>query len=183
MRPASKGASTSAAAAARAATDPRWWPLDAGMALVNDAVRPDALLQPGPDLARRPSLSHLAGDEAPHVQAVVGVVVVEHAQPPGRDEVVGGSAHALVDAAEALAKVDRIHGIEVAEAPDEAAFEAVGRGEARVHERVEAAPHELVVRGRPHGVAGVAGEVAADGGAVGRAQARVHRLLLEHPVE
>src|SRR5258708_39848733 len=114
MRPASKGASTSAAAAARAATDPRWWPLDAGMALVNDAVRPDALLQPGPDLARRPSLSHLARDEPAHVQAVVRVVVVEHAEPPGRNEVFGRGAHAIVDAAEALAVVDRVHRVEVA---------------------------------------------------------------------
>src|SRR5260221_11187893 len=174
MRPASTGASTRTAAVARAATDPRWWPLDAatdprwwpldaatdprwwpldsGVPLVNDAVRPDALLQPSPDLARRPSLSHLAGDEASHVQAMVGVVVVEHAQPPGGDEVVGGSAHAPVHAAEPLAKVDRGHGIEVAEAPDETALEAGGGGEARAHERVQAAAHEPRAPGRAHRV-------------------------------
>src|ERR1043166_3633284 len=68
---------------------------DAARALVNDAIRPDALLQPGPDLARRPSLSHLARDEATHVQAVVRVVVVEHAEPPGGDGVVGGGGPAV----------------------------------------------------------------------------------------
>src|SRR6185503_11788871 len=156
MRAASKGARTSTAAPTRVAT-----------ALVNDAVRPDALLQPGPDLARRTSLSHLARDEATHVQAMVRVVVVEHAEPSGGDEVVGGGPHALVDAAEPLPIVDRVHRVEVAEAADEAGFEAVGRGEAGVHEGVEAALHELVVRSRPHGVARVTGEVAADRGLVG----------------
>src|SRR5262245_27644556 len=72
------------------------------LVLINDPVRSYALFQPGPDLARRAPLPHLGRDEPAHVQAVIGVVVVEHAQAAGQDQVVR-PAQPIVDGAHALA--------------------------------------------------------------------------------
>src|SRR6185503_16207742 len=78
---------------------------------IDDPVRADALLQARPDLAGRLRLAQAGGDEAAHVQAVVRVVVVEHAQPSGGHQVVG-HAQAVVDRAQPLLVVDRVHRVE-----------------------------------------------------------------------
>src|SRR5439155_14356559 len=93
---------------------------------INDAVGADALLEARPDLARRRARSHPRGDEPAHVQAVVGVVVVEHADAAREHEVVR-VLQAPVDPAQPVAIVHRVHRIEAAEAPDEAASELLRR--------------------------------------------------------
>src|SRR5262245_48355907 len=54
---------------------------------VNDPVAPDALLERGPDLARGLPGRQPLSEETPHVQTVVGVVVVEHPDPPREQQV------------------------------------------------------------------------------------------------